>query len=486
VQQALGPVSQCTGSCVPLNLFGGAGTITPAMLAFIGFTQQDTSEQELHDYSANLTGDILDLPAGPLAFAVGVERRRTEGFFQPDPIVVAGLSADIPAQPASGKITVKEAYGELRIPLLKDMPLFHRLDASLAGRWFDYSTSGSDSTYKAGLTWRPMEDVLVRGSWGEGFRGPSIGELFGSASRFDQEVVDPCSNFLTSGASATVRANCIAQGVPANGSYRQLNPQLPVITSGNPALKPETSESWNASFVWEPRALKDMSWASGGSIEVAYSDIKLDDAIQALNGQTLLARCTETGDPLSCATITRTASGQVSAITNPLINIGGVKTRTLDVNLIWTSPAWDFGQLSARSYTTFLLEYTELSPTSTGFVGVKREGTERGSPDQAFPKTKSVFTLDWDQAEWGATGVVRYISSVRETGAPNKLNSRTYVDAQVRWSPGFLDDVKVAVGVNNLFDKDPPGCISCGLNNYDPNAYDAPGRFFYLRLSYRQ
>jgi iron complex outermembrane receptor protein len=486
VQQALGPLAQCTGSCVPLNLFGGAGTITPDMLNFIGFTQQDTSEQELHDYSANLTGDIFDLPAGPLAFAVGVERRRTEGFFQPDPIVVAGLSADIPAQPASGKITIKEAYGELRIPLLKDMPLFHRLDASLAGRWFDYSTSGSDSTYKAGLMWRPTEDVLVRGAWGEGFRGPSIGELFGSASRFDQEVVDPCSNFLTSGASATVRANCIAQGVPANGSYRQLNPQLPVITSGNPALKPETSESWNASFVWEPRALKDMSWASGGSIEVAYSDIKLNDAIQALNGQTLLARCTETGDPLSCATITRTASGQVSAITNPLINIGGVDTRTVDLNLIWTSPAWDFGQFSARSYTTFLLEYTERSPTSTGFVGVKREGTERGSPDQAFPKTKSVFTLDWDQAEWGATGVVRYTSSVRETGAANKLNSRTYFDAQVRWSPSFLDDVKVAVGVNNLFDKDPPGCISCGLNNYDPNAYDAPGRFFYLRLSYRQ
>jgi len=487
VQQALGPVALCTGACVPLNIFGGAGTITPAQLAFIGFTQADSSQQELHDYSANLTGDLFDLPAGPLAFAVGLEHRQTEGYFRPDAIVAEGLSADIPAQPASGKITVKEAYGELRIPLLKDAPFFNRLDASVAGRWFDYSTSGSDSTYKAGFNWRPVDEVLVRTSWGQGFRAPSIGELFGSASRFDQEITDPCSSFLTNGSSATVRANCIAHGVPASGSYTQLNPQLPVITSGNTALKPETSESWNYSIVWQPKALRDASWASGGSIEVAYSDISLDNAIQALNGQTLLDRCAATGDPLSCATITRTASGAVSAITNPLINIGGIKTRAVDLNILWSSPETAFGRFSLVSNTTFLLEFTELQPTSAGLTGVKREGTERGSPDQAYPKTKSNLSLDWDKAEWGATATLRYISAVNETQVVNRLDARTYFDAQIRWTPGFLhDDFRIAAGVNNLFDKDPPGCVSCGLNNYDPNAYDAPGRFFYLRLSYRQ
>ena len=487
VQQALGPLAGCTGSCVPLNLFGGVGTITAAQLAFVGFTQVDSSQQELHDYSANLTGDLFDLPAGPLAFAAGVEHRETQGYFQPDPIVAEGLSADIPAQPAKGSITVKEAYGELRIPILKDMPFFDRLDASLAGRWFDYSTSGSDSTYKAGLNWRPVHDVLVRGSWGQGFRAPSIGELFGSASRFDQEINDPCSGFLTSGVSAAVRANCIARGVPASGSYTQLNPQLPVITSGNKALKPETSDSKNYSIVWQPQALRQASWASGGSIEVAYSEINLDGAIQALDGQTVLSRCANTGDALSCATITRTASGAISAIANPLINIGGIKTRAVDLNILWASPAWDLGRFSLTSNTTFLLEFTERQPTSTGFTSLKREGTERGSPDQAYPKTKSNLSLDWERAEWGATSSLRYISAVSETGAVNRLDARTYLDAQIRWTPGFLDNqFRIAAGVNNLFDKDPPGCISCGLNNYDPNAYDAPGRFFYLRLTYRQ
>ncbi len=485
VQQALGPVAQCTGSCVPLNIFGGVGTITPAMLNFIGFTQQDTSQQELTDFTANLTGDIVDLPAGPLAFAVGLERRRTEGYFQPDAIVAAGLSADIPAQPARGKITVKEAYGELRIPLLADMPLFHRLEASVAARFFDYSTSGSDETFKAGLAWRPTEDLLFRASWGEGFRAPSIGELFGTASRFDQEVNDPCSG-MTAATPANIRANCIARGVPANNSYVQLNPQISVITSGNRNLKPETSESWHVSGVWEPAALKNTSWSRNVSLEVAYSNIELDGAIQAQNGQSLLDRCAQAGDALACGTITRTASGQVVSISNPLINIGGIQTRSIDVSFQWTSPEWSFGQLGARWYTTRLLEFTEFVPTSTGLAAVEREGFERGSPDQAYPKTKSTLMLDWDKADFGATLTGRYISKVQEAGDPNKLEARLYVDAQFRWRPSFVDEnIGLAIGVNNLFDKDPPGCVTCGLNNYDPNAYDAPGRFMYLRLSYK-
>ncbi len=485
VQQALGPLSGCVAPCVPLNLFGGAGSITAAQLAYIGFTQHDVSQQELTDLSANITGDLFDLPAGPLAFAAGVEHRRTEGYFSPDAVVAEGLSADIPAQPASGKITVKEAYGELRIPLLADMPFIDRLDASLAGRIFHYSTSGTDETYKAGASYRPIKELLFRGSYAQGYRAPSIGELYGTASRFDQEINDPCSG-ITAATPANIRANCVAHGVPANGSYTQLNPQLPVITSGNKTLTPETSRSWNFSGVWEPSWMRD-SGLGTGSIEVAYTNIKLDDAIQAQNGQTLLDRCAATGDALSCATITRTSSGAISGIANPLINIGGIKTRALDLNLVWTSPDFDWGRLGAHWYTTRLLEFTEYVPTSSGLAPITREGTERGSPDQAYPKWKSTLMLDWDKADFGATVSGRFISGVQEAGDPNHLAKRLYADAQVRWTPSrFVEGLGIAVGVNNLFDKDPPGCVTCGLNNYDPNVYDAPGRYFYLRLSYKQ
>ena len=185
--------------------------------------------------------------------------------------------------------------------------------------------------------------------------------------------------------------------------------------------------------------------------------------------------------------ITRTASGAISAIANPLINIGGIKTRAVDLNILWSSPEWSWGRLNLSSNTTFLLEFSERQPTDTGFANIERRGTERGSPDQAYPKTKSNLSVDWEHAGWGATGTVRYISSVEETQQPNRLDARTYFDAQLRWTPDFWNSkFGIAAGVNNLFDKDPPGCISCSLNNFDPNAYDVPGRFFYLRLSYKQ
>ena len=490
VAQALGPVAACTAPCVPLNIFGGVGTITPAQLAFISFVQQDVSEQELRDYSANITGDLFELPAGPLAFAAGYEHRQTKGFFQPDSIIVAGLGSDIPAQPTSGKTSVDEAYLELRIPLLKDLPLIKALNASLAARVFDYSTSGSDQTYKGGVTWRPVDDVLVRASYGEGFRAPSIGELFGTASRFDQEVTDPCSNFLGLGGgvaqSAQIQANCIARGVPANGSYAQLNPQVSVITSGNPNLTPETSDSLNVGIVYEPSFLKDQNWTSGMSFEVNYADIQLDAAIQAQNGQSLLTRCATSNDPLACATITRTASGAIAGIANPLINIGGIDTRAVDFTIAYTSPDWSIGRFTVRSTTSKLIEFTEFVPTGAGIVGVQREGTERGSPDQAYPEWKSTLAVDWSRNNWGATGTLRYISSVDETGAVNKLDATTYIDAQVRWTPAMLgESAMFTIGVNNLFDQDPPGCFTCGLNNYDPTTYDAPGRFGYIRLSYK-
>ncbi|MGQ0532212.1 MAG: TonB-dependent receptor domain-containing protein [Caulobacteraceae bacterium] len=491
VVQALGPIAGCVAPCVPLNIFGGAGTITPDMLDYIGFIQRDHSEQELQDYSANITGDLLSLPAGPLSAAFGVEYRRTEGSFDPDPIVAAGFSSDIPAQPASGSINVHEAYAEFRIPLLADAAFVHELTASLAGRIFEYSTSGEDSTFQAGLRWRPIEDVLVRFNWGEGFRAPSIGELFGTASRFDQEVQDPCSDFLgLSGgpvAPINVQNNCINAGVPADGSYVQLNPQLPVITSGNPSLQPETSQGYNIGLVWQPSMWADTSWSDHISFEVNYSNIELDGAIKAQDGQSLLDRCAQTGDALACATITRTPTGTVSAISNPLINIGGIETSAVDLTINWTSPDWSFGTFSLRSATNFLLEFDEIVPTSTGTVAIPREGTERGSPDQAYPEVKSTLSLDWDWREFGATATARHISAVDEAAAPNTLDSITYIDLQARWSPTALDDrVTIALGVNNVTDEDPPGCFTCGLNNFDPTTYDPPGRFGYIRISFRQ
>lgn len=484
--QALGPISGCTGPCVPFNIFGGVGSITREQIAYVTFTQRDRSEQRLMDFSANVSGELFELPGGPLGLAIGYEHRDQRGEFNPDPIVAAGLGSDIPALPSQGRFNVDEVYAELRAPILKDRPFFDELEASFAARHSNYSTFGGTTTLKAGLQWKPVQSLMLRGSWAEGFRAPGIGELFGTPSRFDQELVDPCSDLNRAGVSAAVRTNCIAQGVPANGSYIQANPQLSVITGGNADLQPETSESWIVGAVFSPRFAMDAGWAARLDLEVNYYDVSVDGAIQPIGAEVLLGRCAETADPFSCAAITRTASGAVAQISGLLQNIGSIKTRGVDLTLNFRTPETSVGSFGLYWSNNFLLEYTETVPATNGSTRIEREGTERGSPDQAFPKFKSTAVLDWASDNFNASFTGRYISGVTESQNANKLGRRFYGDVQATWMPAFLDErVSLTVGVNNVFDKDPPGCISCGLNNFDPTTYDVPGRFGYVRLSYK-
>jgi iron complex outermembrane recepter protein len=476
--RALGPVAACTAPCTPFNLFGGAGSITQGMLDYVAFTQRDSSRQRLWDFSANVTGGLFDLPGGTASIALGIEHRDLSGSFDPDPIVAAGLGSDIPALPTSGSYNVDEAFAELRLPLLRDTSFFHRLELTGAARYSDYSTSGSTTTFSAGINWQPIEDLLFRGSWAEGFRAPSIGELFGTPSRFDQEVVDPCSG-LTAGSPANIRTNCIADGVPANNSYVQLNAQLPVVTGGNQNLDPETSESWGVGMVWRPRFLPQLS------IEANYYNIQVDGAIAAIDAEVLLNRCAQTGDALSCAAIDRSASGQVTQIRGLLQNIAGIETDGLDLTLNFRSRPGPAGTFNLFWTNSFLFNYTVTVPATTGVTTIDREGTEQGSPDQAFPRFKSTAIIDWNLGQLGASVTGRYIGHVEEANG-NEMGERFYTDLQLRWNPPILDNrIGLAVGVINLFNVEPPACFTCGLNNMDPTTYDVPGTFFYGRITFR-
>ncbi len=485
--QALGPISQCTGACVPFNIFGGAGSITPEMLAYVGFVERARSSQELRDYTANVTGELFDLPGGPVGVAVGYEHRYQKGSFTPDALIQAGFGADIPAQAASGKFNSDEVYGEVRIPLLKDVPFFSSLEASGAVRHVNYSTSGSNTTFTATGLWKPVPDLLLRGSFAEGFRAPSIGELFGAQSRSDIGVPDPCSNIAGSRyqASATVRANCTADGVPADGSYQEPTGQLGVTTGGNRALSPETSKTWLFGGVISPAFMRNSGIASQFAIEANYYDIKVSGAIASTNPQVTLSRCAETGDALSCSNVLRSSSGRISSIVGLLQNIGQIRTRGIDLTLNYRSPQTGAGIFGLSLNGNHLMKYTETTPTATGFSAISYSGTTRGSPDQSYPKFKGTGVVSWSIADFEASFTGRYINHVTEnTGA--RLDNTFYGDVQLIFAPGFLDKkFDFTVGVRNVFDQDPPACTSCTGPNYDPTTYDVPGQFGYLRITYR-
>jgi iron complex outermembrane receptor protein len=495
-------------NCVPFDLFDGQGadgrgTLTPAMLAYTTFTEHDVSEQTMVDSVANISGNLVKLPAGWAAAAVGVEHRRLSGFYEPDAVIAAGDGAGAVSLPTSGHYTVNEAYGELRAPLLSGITGAQLLDVNAAGRVSDYSFLAPKFTGKVSARWKPIKDLVLRSSVGSGFRAPSIGELYGSKARFNPILTDPCSDFGKSGVSAEVRQRCIDLGVPSNGSYVQANPQIGVTTGGNRALAPETSTSLDLSLAYSPAWLQDRPWVDSVDLELAYYDIRLDSAISALDTQLQLDQCVLNADDKACTGIMRSPEGAISSYDNVLQNIGGLNVRGLDLTLGYRMPRKSFGRLRATSQSSYLLAYETKTPSAAGLRTTDLVGTVSGTPTHAFPRFKSNLALSWLYKTFDITLITRYIHSVKEhcpglakfpgtcsnpnpddTKATNKLGITVYNDVQVVWSPEFDRKLTVTAGVNNLLDRNPPSCFSCSLNGFEGATYDVPGIFGYLTATY--
>ncbi|MFK3650294.1 TonB-dependent receptor [Lysobacter enzymogenes] len=494
---ALGDPAVCaaTPGCVPLNLFGGPGTITPQMLSWISPVVRDRSEQKLSTFTANLSGDLFNLWAGPLSFAAGFEYRKYEGSYSPDPITVAGYYNGTQSLPTKGSYDVNEAYVELNVPLIKEGSFGKSLDLSLAGRYSDYSTFGGQFTPKYGLRWQVADEFLLRTTYAEGFRAPSIGELYGSASRADLQLSDPCLISITGAPPTGNRANCAALGVPAGAA--QANSQISVQTGGNKDLDPETARSFTAGFVYSPAWAAGVPWSDKFDFEVTYYRHSLEGAVQAIDAQTQLNLCVQTLDPLYCGGITRSSVGGISSFENKLTNLGSIKTSGWDVDFFWTFPESSIGQFKLTWQNTWVTQYEALG--AAGQVQPRKPGVEVN--DSAIPEWTSNATLSWKRNAWTGSWTVRHISELTETcqasaldspycddhvtGA-NKLPAVTYHDLQLGYRFEVLKGLQLTGGVNNVFDKDPPVCLSCSLNGYDPSTYDIPdGRFFYVRADLR-
>jgi len=503
IAQALGPVANCTGSCVPLDIFGGPGTLTPEMLRFIGANLTDKSENNLTLWSANLSGDLFELPAGALSFAAGYEYRKNNGSFQPDALIVAGESNGVPSLPTRGTIEVNEFFGELNIPLLADVAFAKRLDLNVATRYSDYDTSGGTTNNKVGLRWQVSDELLIRGTFAEGLRAASVGELFGSASRFDAVIEDPCLGMDGEAATGNA-ANCAALGVP--GGAQQANSQISITTGGNSELNPESSDSYSAGFIWSPGFASNTWWSERVDYEVTWYRHELSGAIQANDAQTQLNLCVATLDPAFCNGITRSSTGAINGFTNKLINLGSIITEGYDFKFNWLLPDASFGQFGVNWSTTYVDSFKALG--TGGSVQPRKVGVEVN--DSAIPEWTSNLVTTWHKGAFDASWTMRYISDLTENcgrasnpaigvcsdsfqsgtdknGDPifagtNHLGAVVYHDFQASWNADYLGGFKVSVGINNVFDKKAPNCLSCSLNGFDASTYDLAGQYVYGRV----
>lgn len=503
LQVAMGDPAVCeaTPNCVPFNFFGGQGpdgngSITQEMLDFVTYTQRDFSEQTLRDFAFNITGELLDMPGGPLGFAAGVEFRDHSGSFRPDPIAERGETAGIPSGATAGAFDVTEYYGEVRLPLLADAPFVEHLELNLAARLSDYSTFGSETTYKASALWRPLEELSLRASFSTGLRAPGIGELFGGAAREDFTFLDPCADVNAQFGSAAggrddpqpqnIVDNCAALGVPV--TLTQANPQLSAISAGNEALEPETSDNWTAGIVWRPAFADNVGWMDELTTSLDFYNLEIDDAIQGRDPGDVITACVLTLDPLFCDLTPRTSSGQLGVVDNQLQNIGGIEASGFDIAVDYRGPETSYGVFSARFVATYLDKYEETTANIDDTVEVTdRTGTHTDETFQrAFPEWRWTTTVDWLFNDWGASLTFRWVDEMTTDGG-GPVDSALFTDVQVRYTPAFANDaITIALGVNNVLDEDPPVCFPCGVIGLSLVSHDLPGRYGYLRLSYQQ
>ena len=505
LQVAMGDPAVCdaTPNCVPFNFFGGQGangegSITQEMLDFVGYVQRDFSEQTLQDFAFNITGDIASLPGGDMAFAAGFEYREHDGSYRPDPIAERGETAGIPAGATAGAFDVTEFYGELNIPLISGAAGADLLEVSLAARASDYSTSGSESTYKAGVLWRPVADLSVRGSFSSGFRAPGIGELFGGAAREDFTFLDPCADVLGTildadgGRSDTTGAqpqniidNCDTLGI--GPGLAQSNPQLSAVSQGNATLTAETSDNWTVGLVWSPGFVDNVNWIEGITTSLDFYDVQIDDAVQGLDPAEVITACVETLNPFFCDSVPRTVSGQVGLVNNQLQNIGAIEASGFDLSVNYVGPDTDIGQFNASINATHLTDYTEKTANPDGTQAVNDLTGQHTDETfaRAFPEWRTVTSVDWNLNRWSANLAFRWADELT-LASGIKLDSAMFTDLQVRYNPAFADDaLTIAVGFNNLFDENPPACDECGGPGTSIVMHDIPGVVGYFRVTYQ-
>ncbi|WP_242526097.1 MULTISPECIES: TonB-dependent receptor [Sphingomonadaceae] len=490
-------------NCIPVNVFTPGG-VTAEQAAYL-FTESNTaSRNSLSVFSGSLSGDLgemgVTLPwaSHGVGIALGAERRRETLKFTADEVAQQNGTVD-----TDGVISVTEAYGEIEVPLIEDQPFIRSLSINGGLRYSSYdnkqhSTGLGSSynvwTYKAELSWQPVDDLRIRASYNHAIRAPNVGELFGAQSVGNVSAIDPCA-----GATPTASlAVCELTGVTA-AQYGKIvecpSDTCSALGGGNTALKPETADTYTVGFVLTPKALRRFS------LSVDYFNIKVKDYIGSIAPSLIISQCASTGDPYFCGLFKRDPRsgalfGQNAGyIVSTTLNTGYLKTSGIDVTADYTLPLGGAGQLNFNVVGTWLAEQKAEPVPGMGSYDCKGYfGYTCGQPN---PEWRHVARLTWMgesdttvSLSWRHIGGTK-LSSLSDnpflTGTPSiinrKIDAYNYFDLSL--SQAIDKQFTLRAGVNNMFDKDPPALAagvlsSFGNGNTYPGVYDALGRTIFI------
>jgi outer membrane receptor protein involved in Fe transport len=509
LQNAVGPTTLVDGvlrcgtagniiaGCTPINLFNLQDPAQIAALQDISTNYRTEYSYESSGYSLNANGEIFDLPAGAVLMAVGAEYRTQEGEFQAD-VLTRGepplyLSCLLAQETCSGdsfaKYNVRELYTEFFVPILKDLPGVQQLNFSAGVRYSDYSkdTIGDSTNAQFKVEYRPIADLLVRASYAEVFRAPTIVDLSLAPTQDSPTFADPCTNLTPAMVAANPNLSLACVGVPQDGRFSQPNSQVTGLIQGSPDLKPETGEVMTAGIVYDP------NFVEGLSFTVDYWTYEIEDLITQLDPNFAITQCVNTGNPDFCGLAFRypagtAVAGEIQVFREPIVNLGKLETDGVDFGVKYSLRETAAGTFNISLDMTRILSY-ESTP-APGAEPIEIAGTfDRQFGNYA--KWRGLLGVGWAMGGFDGLLTLRYIHSLQvndpdgliEDAPALQIGSMTYVDATVGYT--FPSNTKIQVGGINLADKQPPLLYQNNVinANTDVSTYDLLGRRWYVGLS---
>ncbi len=481
-------------NCAPLNLFGN-GAPSQAALSYINTTSTRSGKATQFDVSANVVGDssqLFELPGGPVRFALGGEYRRETARYAYDDTIKSGdtfFNAIPDFNPPS--FAVKEAYGELELPLLRDLAFAEELTVNGAVRVADYKGSaGTVWAWNAGAIYAPVRDIKFRVNYSKSVRAPQLSDLYASPSQNFDLLNDPCDvNFIDKG-RANRTANCAAAGVPVgfvNDIARAGS--LEFLSGGNPDLEVERSRSWTYGVIVQPRFLP------GLAITADYYDIRINNVISPVGAQTILDACYDAAslENQFCNLINpRESNGYFArpALLQSTVNFAALRAKGLDLDVAYNHRFDGDNRLALRVIGTWVRDRTDFPYLDNP------NQPDRVKGELGDPIWNVNVSADYTHKNWTLGYQLRYIGrqSITDWESQHETNGVAPLDPYyadvvyyprvfyhaVRGSVEVNDQFRLYAGVDNLTDKRPPYGL---LGNGEDAIYDNIGRFMYVGVS---
>ena len=415
---------------------------------------QRRGDSTIKQWDAKASSELMQLPGGPLAVAVGVETRKESLNDIADDVLIQGDVLGRGSSRAKGSRTLTSGYAEFSVPVMKNLEL------QIAGRTDRYSDFGSSSTPKVAFRWTPLRELLIRGSYAKGFRAPNLVEAGDSAAFAFNTLVD------TRRCAINV-AYCPPAGVPA-------------IISAGQGLQPEKSDSRSLGFVWDIN--KDTSVAVDGfdisqkrliSTEGAQTILELESTNPVYAARVLRA-------PPDATDIARGAPGNIVGVLNQFVNLTELRTKGYDLDLRWRIAKNEYGAWSLNSTNTYVHSYKTQN--------VKTDPLIEFAGTYSLPRLRGVHTLSWERGPWFASASLNHIdkyaaSSSAPGGATSVVGNFDTLDLQGAYSG--IRNLRFTLGVRNVADREPPIDLSSGVIPYDITQQNPRGAFYYGTINFK-